>query len=205
MSLSILIVDDEDNARHNIGEFLNVKGYSTHEASKFGGTMRMLGALTTKACYYWLGGCSLGSNDWKYDVVGASGLMTLAGVITGGYITTHTAIYYHTAMAQQSTNTVVGSRFPWTTGSVTVTAKGRGPHKTVHYAHGYDNRDTATPSGKGTIQLVTPIMTRWFGATDYETVGVGILRIKFIPEPQTWSMLLAGAMLLGVGHRLRGR
>ena len=177
-------------------------------AAKFGGTMRMLGALTTKACYYWLGGCSLGSNNWKYDVVGASGVMRTAypsGVITGGYITSYTAIYYHTAMKAKSTNTVVGSRFPWTTGTVTVTAKGRGPHKTVHYAHGYDNRNTTTPSGKGTIQLVTPIMTRWFGAKNYETAGVGILRIKFIPEPQTWSMLLAGAMLLGVGHRLRGR
>ena len=174
-------------------------------AAKFGGTMQMLGALTTKACYYWNGGCSLGSNNWKYDVVGASGVMTLAGVVTAGYLTTYTAIYYHTAMKAQSTNTLVGSRFPWTTGTITVTAKGRGPHKTVHYTHGYDNRNTTTPSGKGTIQLVTPIMTRWFGATEYETVGVGILRIKFIPEPQTWSMLLAGATLLGVAHRLRGR
>ena len=174
-------------------------------AAKFGGTMQMLGALTTKACYYWAGGCSLGENNWKYDVIGASGVMTLAGVVTGGYITTYTALYFHSAMGQTSTNTVVGSRFPWTTGTVTVTAIGRGPHKTVHYEHGYDNRNTTTPSGKGTIQLVTPIMTRWFGAKTYETAGIGILRIKFIPEPQTWSMLFAGAMLLGVGHRLRGR
>ncbi len=131
--------------------------------------------------------------------------MTLKGVVIAGYITSYTAHYYHSALMSSSSILVSGSRFPWTTGSVTVTAKGRGPHKTVHYAHGYDNRNTATPSGKGTIQLVTPIITRWFGAEEYETAGVGILRIKFIPEPQTWSMLLAGAMLLGVGHRLRGR
>ena len=101
--------------------------------------------------------------------------------------------------------TVSGSRFPWTTGSVTVTAIARGPHKTVHYAHGYDNRNTTTGLGKGTIQLVTPILTRWFGYTDYETAGIGVLRIKFIPEPQTWAMLVAGVSLLGVATRLRGR
>ena len=115
------------------------------------------------------------------------------------------ATYYHTAFMLTSQITVSGSRFPWTTGSVTVTAVGRGPHKTIHYAQGFDNRNTATPSGKGTIQLVTPLVTRWFGYIDYETAGIGILRIKFIPEPQTWAMLLAGASLLGVGHRLRGR
>lgn len=29
-------------------------------AAKFGGTMRMLGALTTKTCYFYAGGCSVG-------------------------------------------------------------------------------------------------------------------------------------------------
>jgi len=99
---------------------------------------------------------------------------------------------------------VEGERFPWTTGSVTVLATGRGPHKTVHYAHGYDNR---TPtSGKGTIQLVTPMLTRWLqGCCKNETGGIGVLRIKFIPEPQSWMMLVAGASLLGVGARMRKR
>ena len=176
--------------------------------NKFGGTMQMLGALTTKACYYWLGGCSLGSNNWKYNVVGASGVMRTSypsGAITGGYITSYTAIYYHTAMKAISTITVVGSRFPWTTGSVTVAATGRGPGDTVHYAHGYDNRNTTTSSGKGTIQLVSPILTRWFGFQDIETGGIATLRIKFLPEPQTWTMLIAGVSLLGVGARMRGR
>ena len=69
---------------------------------------------------------------------------------------------------------------------------------------GYDNRTTA--SGKGTIQLVTPVLTRWLQPSlNTETAGIGILRIKFIPEPHTWAMLLAGASLIGVGHRLRGR
>jgi hypothetical protein len=174
-------------------------------ANKFGGTMEMLGALTTKACYYSNNGCLLGKNDWKYNVAGASGVMMAAGVVTAGYVTTYTAMYYHTGLRATSTITGVGSRFPWTTGTVTVTAKGRGPHKSFHDEHGYDNRNTTTPYGKGTIQMVSPLLTKWFGEEEYETVGIGILRIRFIPEPQTWAMLLAGASLIAVGHRMRGR
>jgi hypothetical protein len=174
--------------------------------AKFGGTMRMLGAMTTKVCY-WLraggGGCSLGVNNWRYDAIGAS-QTTFMGKIVGA-IYTHYERYYNTAQGAYSAVTLSGARFPWTTGSVTLTAIGRGPHKTVHYAHGYDNRNTTTGLGKGTVQLVTPILTRWFGYTDYETAGIGVLRIKFIPEPHTWVMLVAGVSLLGVATRLRGR
>jgi len=174
-------------------------------AAKFGGTMRMLGALTTKVCYYRNGGCSLGKNNWRYDAVGTSA-STSMGVVTKGYIATYKAYYYHTGLMQTSTINVEGSRFPWTTGSVTVTATGRGPHKTVHYAQGFDNRNATTPTGKGTIQLVTPVLTRWLQpAVNFETGGIGILRIKFVPEPQTWAMLVAGVSLLGVGYRMRGR
>ena len=174
-------------------------------AAKFGGTMRMLGALTTKVCYYRNGGCSLGENNWRYDAIGTSA-QTMSGVVTNGYLATFKAYYYHTALMQKSTVNVEGERFPWTTGSVTLTAKGRGPHKTVHYTQGFDNRNTATPTGKGTIQLVTPVLTRWLQpAVNFETGGVGILRIKFVPEPQTWAMLIAGVSLLGVGYRMRGR
>jgi hypothetical protein len=175
--------------------------------AKFGGTMKMLGAMTTKVCY-WLrvagGGCSLGVNNWQYDAVGASAY-TAGGVVTMGAIYSGYTRYYNTVMASYSPVTVSGVRFPWTTGAVTVTAVARGPHKTVVYAHGYDNRNTTTGLGKGTIQLVSPILTRWFGYQDYETGGIGVLRIKFIPEPQTWAMLVAGAALLGVGARMRGR
>jgi hypothetical protein len=89
---------------------------------------------------------------------------------------------------------------------VTVTAIGNGPHKTVHYAQGFDNRNTATPDGMGTIQLVTPVLTRWTQpALNITTGGIGILRIKFLPEPQAWVMLVAGFSFLGVVKRLRGR
>jgi len=54
--------------------------------------------------------------------------------------------------------------------------------------------------------MVTPVLTRWLQpALNFETGGVGILRIKFVPEPQTWAMLIAGVSLLGVGYRMRGR
>ena len=180
-------------------------------AAKFGGVMRMLGAYTTKVCYFRVGGCSIGRMNWRYDAVGATAY-TSGGVVYKGYQALFTTIYYNTALMQQSTINVVGSRFPWTTGSVTLKATGRGPRKTVHYAHGYDNR-TTTMQGtvtnvKGTIQLVSPIITRWLVSAagfDFETGGIGILRIKFVPEPQTWALLIAGISLLGVGYRMRGR
>ena len=175
-------------------------------AAKFGGTMRMLGALTSKHCYYRNGGCSRGTKDWLYNAIGASVYTTL-GPITQGYLVYGTVMYFNTALGQTSTINVEGSRFPWTTGSVTVTAVGRGPHKTVHYAQGYDNRAT-TRTGYpyalqvGTLQLVTPVLTRWLQpAVNYETVGIGILR--FVPEPHTWVMLVAGLSLLAVGSRMR--
>jgi hypothetical protein len=103
---------------------------------------------------------------------------------------------------------IEGSRFPWTTGSITVTAVGRGPHKTVHYGMGYDNRYTEmTTNGathlKGTIQLVSPTMTRWLlpAVASWETAGIGILRIKFVPEPSGWLMLGFGSACLAVARR----
>ena len=192
------------------GSFVGVYGKSeativvNQGTAKFGGVMRMLGALTTKVCYFRNGGCSLGENNWRYEAVGATAYTTGSGALQSGYEATYQGYYYHTALMQKSTINLEGERFPWTTGSVTVKATGRGPHKTVHYAQGYDNR---TPtSGKGTIQLVTPVLTRWLQpCCNFETGGIGILRIKFVPEPQTWAMLVAGVSLLGVGTRMRRR
>jgi len=172
-------------------------------AAKFGGTMKMLGAITTKACLFRNGGCSIGSLPLLYAAVGTQAY-TSGGVVTAGYLTTTTAHYYHTALMQTSTVLLEGERFPWTTGSVTVTAVATAQH-TVEYARGYDNRNTATPSGLGTIQLVTPVLTRWLQPSfNIASTGIGILRIKFVPEPQTWVMLIAGASLLMVGYRMRG-
>jgi hypothetical protein len=173
-------------------------------AAKFGGTMQMLGALTTKACLFRNGGCSIGTLPLLYAAAGASAY-TSGGVVTGGYLTSTTARYYHTALMQTSTVLLEGERFPWTTGSVTVTAIATATH-TVEYNHGYDNRNTGTSNGLGTIQLVTPVLTRWLQpGFNIASGGIGVLRIKFVPEPQMWMMLVAGIWLLGVGYRLRRR
>jgi hypothetical protein len=177
--------------------------YMKQGAAKFGGTMQMLGAITSKVCYYRNGGCSLGEGTWRYEAIGQSALYDTNSVVTAGYVVTAMQYYYHTALMQASEILVEGSRFPCATGSLTLTATGRGPHNTVAYTVGYDNR---TASGKGTIQMVTPVITRWLQpSVNFETGGVGILRIKFVPEPQTWAMLFAGVSLLGVGYRMRGR
>ena len=184
--------------------------------AKFGGTMRMLGALTTKGCNFasYTGTqCWGGENNWRYDAVGAlayydnstvNGGATPNAVVISGYLATHHAYYYHSVLMTPSTVSVEGARFPWTTGNVTVRATGRGTHKTIHYAQGYDHRVTTTSNGLGTIQLVTPVLTRWHSAgAKFETGGIGILRIKFIPEPHSFEVLLAGVALLGVGYRMR--
>jgi hypothetical protein len=170
--------------------------------NQFGGVMKLLGQLTTKVCYFRNGGCSLGGNDWRYDAVGAKAY-TSGGVVTGGYIATYSAMYYHTALMQQSTVLASGGRFSWTTGSVTLTATGRGPHKTVERRKGFDAR---TAGGAGKIQLVTPIITRWTQpAAAWETGGIGILKLEFAPEPGAWAMLAGGLSLLVVLFRARGR
>jgi hypothetical protein len=171
-------------------------------AGNFGGTMRLLGRMTTKVCYFRAGGCSLGENDWRYDVIGTGGLGTSNGVLTSQYTVMYSAIYYQTLLMQQSTIMAIGDRFPWTTGNITVTATGRGPNKTFEKRHGYDNR----VAGVGQVQLVSPIITKWLQpAANFETGGIAVLRINFVPEPVTALMLVAGLSLLGVLYRARGR
>jgi hypothetical protein len=167
--------------------------------NSFGGVMRLLGSITRKACYFRNGGCSLGSMNWGYDAIGASGYKA-GGVLTAPSIFTYSAQYYHSALMQASTVMALGERFPWTTGSVTVTAAGRGPHRTIERRKGYDNR----VKGVGTIQLVSPVVTRWLQpSASYETSGIAVLRFKFLPEPGTLIALVAGLSLLSVLYRIR--
>jgi hypothetical protein len=171
-------------------------------AGNFGGTMQLLGQMTTKVCYFRNGGCSLGENNWRYDAIETGGLATSNGVLTDPYTVVYWAIYYHTLLMQWSTVMVVGDRFPWTTGTVTVTATGRGPNNTVERRQGYDNR----VAGIGTVQMVSPIITKWLQpSVNFETGGIAVLRIRFVPEPLNAVMLVAGLSLLGVLYRVRGR
>ena len=58
---------------------------------------------------------------------------------------------------------------------------------------GYDNR---TPTGGGTIQLVTPMLMHWTGGEHQGLIG--ILRLQFVPEPSSWLILISGIGLLSV-------
>jgi len=178
-------------------------------AAKFGGTMKMLGAVTSKVCYYRAGGCSLSEPNWYYDAIGAAAY-TREGVVTKGYqvfppgycLDCIPVNCYRSPWCCGCGSYMLGSRFPWTTGCATVTAVGRGPHKTVHYAKGYDNRTPA--SGMGTIQLVSPTLTHWLQpAVRFETGGIAILRLQFAPEPRAGLTLAAGISLLAAAYRLR--
>jgi hypothetical protein len=181
-------------------------------SNSFGGVMRLLGTFNTKVCYFnaTAGGCGLGYNTWQYQSIGAAGqknALTPQGgpgpssIVTRSYTKSNTFMYFQTALNTYSTYTIVGQRWPWTTGTVTVSATGRGPHDTYHRREGFDNRDG---SGIGTVQLVSPILTQWLGATpntQFETGGVAIMQIQFIPEPRVLLGLLSGLSLLAVLYR----
>lgn len=170
-------------------------------ANTFGGVMRLLGKMTNKVCYFRNGGCSLGQHNWRYDAIGTSGAKA-GGVLTAPYKVTYTANYYHTQLMQVSAVMAVGSRFPWTTGTVTVTATGRGPNNTIEQRKGFDTR----VSGVGRVQLVSPVITKWLQpSVNFETSGIALLRLRFVPEPETWMLLVAGLSTLGVLYRVRGR
>jgi len=173
--------------------------------NRFGGVMQLLGSFTTKVCYFYAGGCALGYGDWAYELIGASGFKdSKAGskVVTASSTTNFTFTYYNTALSTVAKYTVVAQRFPWTTGTATVTATGRGPHKTFAKRVGFDNR----VSGVGTVQLVSPILTQWLGqgsAPKFETGGVAVMQIKFAPEPAGIASLVAGVSMLLVIRRFR--
>jgi hypothetical protein len=187
--------------------------------NNFGGVMELLGSFTTKVCYFnnARGGCGLGYADWHYESIGAPGWKNpkspeyngepysggpQGSVVTRSRTFSTTFKYFQTALNQSSTYYIVAQRFPWTTGTVTVKATGRGPHDTYHRRVGFDNRS----AGIGTVQMVSPILTQWLGptpATKLETGGVAILQIEFlaVPEPSVLLGMLSGLSLLAVLYR----
>jgi hypothetical protein len=87
-------------------------------------------------------------------------------------------------MGKATTAYITTLGLPWTTGMVSITATA-GPFPTLFQRTGYDHR---TSMGLGTIQLVAPQLVRWdfpnrSGPWDRHTGAIGILRIKFAPEP----------------------
>jgi len=108
-------------------------------------------------------------------------------------------------MGKATTAYITSLGLPWTTGAVSITATA-GPFPTLFRRTGYDHR---TSMGLGTIQLVAPQLVRWDfpdrdAPWDRHTGAIGILRIKFVPEPSGWGMLIAGVgLLMTVARRRR--
>jgi hypothetical protein len=174
----------------------------TAGANRFGGVMKLLGTYRNKVCYFYGGGCGLGIGTWGYQDIGTAGYKN-ANVVTASWTTSFEQVYYNTALSTFAKYDVVEQRFPWTTGNVTVTATARGPNKTFEKRVGFDNR----VGGVGTVQLVSPLLTQWIGqfgaAAKFESGGIGVMQIKFIPEPGGIAPLLAGISMLWVLRRFR--
>jgi len=167
-------------------------------ANRFGGTMRLLGE------YYTDRGrdditISQDGTSWNLQYMGA-GAVTAKGVVKSGlqYTTMILRSYRYPGQAGRTPRTATISVFPWTTGTASVTASG-GPQSTMLKRAGYDNR---TPAGAGTIQLVSPALTKWknnYGK--YYTGSIARLKLKFVPEPHAWLMLASGIGTLAFLHR----
>lgn len=169
--------------------------------NQFGGVMRLLGTYGDFEGYLYNNvTTSVFTFDWLFDYLGIGSQATKAGAVTGGYLTT-LIFYGHTkAAGYPTTSTAAMEAFKWTTGTVTVTAKG-GTFPTILRRTGYDNR---TPMGSGAVQMVSPMLTKWTGAGTSSTAGIGILKVEFAPEPSEWMLLASGiSMLALVAHRRR--
>ena len=161
--------------------------------NQFGGVMQLIGRFGTK-----IRGSTTGGGEWEGSfptwgakVVGAKYAKTAK--ISG-------SIMVKSPKGPRLTYTSVAivTGFPWTTGQVSVVAAGGSGFSTALVRTGYDNR---TASGGGTIQMVAPRLTHWAGGAHWGDVA--ILKVKFIPEPKAWLMLVAGLGLLGAMHRAR--
>ncbi len=173
--------------------------------NQFGGVMRLLkggasGGWGTKGLLpyygkYWVSNFP----TWGVTIVGATSNSgnPAWGTATGSgyYVTTPSIMYYYRGYVQG---------WPWTTGSVRVNAYGDWLYDSLFFPEslaraGYDNR---TPHGGGTIQLVTPHTVGW---TTAGNGAIAVLRLKFVPEPTSGLMLVAGAAFLGLLYRRRAR
>jgi hypothetical protein len=188
-----------------LGSFTVMHGARVHvEAGKnrFGGTMRLLGQYHTNRGIESIT-TSVGATPWNLQYIGAGAAATTMGKVTGRkYSTMISRVYGNDGPLGFSARTATISVFPWTTGMVEVTATG-GPQSTMLARSGYDNR---TPAGAGNIQLVSPTLTRWKNlSSDYYTGSIATLKLRFVPEPNAWLMLVSGIGTLAVLYRMNGR
>jgi hypothetical protein len=172
-------------------------------ANQFGGTMRVLGAMGAKRAHEYKNKSYVGTGLTSFYVLGDE--CTITCYVTGAQ-SYFQSLRYQTVMGKATTANVTTLGLPWTTGEVSITATG-GPFPTLFRRNGYDNR---TAKGLGTIQLVAPQLVKWDfpnrdAPWDRHTGAIGILRIKFVPEPGSSVMLVGGIGLLGLLYRRRAR
>jgi hypothetical protein len=175
----------------------------TPGANQFGGTMRLLGAMGAKRAHAYKNKAFVGTGLSSFGVLGSE--CTITCYVTGAQ-SNFQYHQYQTAMGKATTAYITTLGFPWTTGVVSITATA-GPFPTLFRRTGYDHR---TAKGLGTIQLVAPQLVRWdfpdrSGPWDRHTGAIGILRIKFVPEPSGWGALIAGLGFLAVLYRRHDR
>lgn len=161
-------------------------------ADRFGGVMRLLGSF-----------------DWSGELAGCSYCpyrtiipLSAIGGPFGGTATAKAYVTGSVSLPTLVTATVWG--FPWDTGTVGAVAAVAGTlSPTTTAAEGSDLR---SPSGLGTLQLVTPFLVRvksrppdcggcenqWFYA------GTARAELRFVPEPAAITLLAAGLGSLAV-------
>jgi hypothetical protein len=170
-------------------------------ANQFGGTMRLLGAMGAKRAHLYKNKSFVGTDLSSFGVLGSECTITCYATGAQSNFQYH---QYQTVMGKATTANITTLGLPWTTGTVSITATG-GPFPTLFRRTGYDHR---TSKGLGTIQLVAPQLVRWEfpnreAPWDRHTGAIGILRIKFVPEPSGWVMLVAGVGFLVMLYRRR--
>ena len=180
--------------------------------NQFGGVMQLLGALGTVQA----GSSTYITSSGGTSFVIFSGVFPTWGArLAGGSYAVMTVVYgtytgmvnFHAPMSTLSSFTITSATgatvtgFPWTTGTVSVSAAGDiGMFPEFLVRRGYDNR---SPMGSlGIVQLVSPHLTHWAVT---HTAEIAILRLEFVPEPTSWLLLVTGAGLLAVLYRRRQR
>jgi hypothetical protein len=177
----------------------------TPGANRFGGTMKLLGTVYINTSFVDNFDTYVYKRTWLFDYVGA-GAYASGGAITAPAFGQDYIHYIGRFGGFTGTTTVQAFALSWTTGTATITAVG-GPMVTVMARAGFDHRD---PHGYGEIQMVSPMLTRWISSYRnrtrvYHSGGIGILKLRFTPEPQLWMLLGAGLSLLGLLYRAKRR